>query len=82
MYVEEATTLHEWQTHDLRDAAERKHYFSLVLLRSRVTNRNPVGCVTVVGLGPGHLALLTERLERSDDPATANGQGARQISLR
>jgi hypothetical protein len=26
--------------------------------------------------------LLTERLEGTDDPATANGQGAQQISLR
>jgi PucR family transcriptional regulator, purine catabolism regulatory protein len=29
-----------------------------------------------------HLALLTERLEGSDNAATANGQGAQQISLR
>ena len=29
-----------------------------------------------------HLALLTERLEGSEDPATANGQGAQQIPLR
>jgi PucR family transcriptional regulator, purine catabolism regulatory protein len=29
-----------------------------------------------------HLALLTERLEGSDDPATANGHSAQQISVR
>src|SRR5262249_38241633 len=40
VYVEGATTLSEWLTHDLTEARGRQNYFSLVLLRTKNEQRD------------------------------------------
>jgi precorrin-2 C20-methyltransferase/precorrin-3B C17-methyltransferase len=70
VYIEEAGTPHEWITHDLEQAAGRKNYFSLVLLRREPplakaeASRREAEQKTrlhVVGIGPGDPALLTQQ---------------------
>jgi precorrin-2 C(20)-methyltransferase len=76
LYVENLGTPREWMTQDLAEAAGRKEYFSLVLVRrqERAAHEPPTkqspGKVWVVGLGPGAPELVTRNahavLRRAD----------------
>jgi len=69
VYVEEVGTEREWLTTDLASAAARQHYFALVLVRSSGTqparSASEGGQITLVGLGPGDLALLTPQARQA-----------------
>ena len=72
--VEEVGTTREWVTQDLHSIGHRGNYFSLVLVRPAVAelarSASEGGSVTVVGIGPGDLGLLTpqaqEALQQAD----------------
>jgi precorrin-2 C(20)-methyltransferase len=68
-YIEELGTDRQWVTRDLAQAVGRQKYFSLVLLRRKLTEVPSAAAdrpskVWALGLGPGDPALLTRQALR------------------
>jgi precorrin-2 C20-methyltransferase/precorrin-3B C17-methyltransferase len=65
VYVDELGTRAEFITSDLNAVRDRNRYFSLLLVRRRSTAVPPsdqrLGKLSVVGLGPGDVHLLTQQ---------------------